>query len=79
MEAKLITVCRLRDLGIVDNDGLLADFKCNTNQTYAILQSLIKIMNGGPARIKEYLDMGIRNVFPDMIVYHIILKHHSSL
>ena len=72
-----VTVCKLRDLGIVDNEGRLTDFQCNPNQAKVLLSRLLYVLNG--SGIADYLIMGQRTTFPDNVVYHILRTHEKVL
>jgi hypothetical protein len=78
------TICELRDIGIVSNDGTIPGYGISDSQTVHVLKEVMHILSRYTA--DEYLDENamesgrtIYMPFPDYIIYKIIRDHREKL
>lgn len=72
-----VSICKLRNLNIVRNDGTLVDYKYTADQSTLIIQCLRKTLQ--QYNVKDYLRTPCNLPYPDCIVRQIIRNHQASL
>lgn len=82
--AKGYTICELRDVGIVSDDGTIPGYGMSEAQTMHVIKAIMHILARDTA--DEYLSENamesgrtIYMPFPDYIIYQIIRDHREKL
>ena len=73
----MISICALRDMNIINNDGTLTDYKYTVDQSALIIRRLRDILQRHT--IHEYLRTPGNLPYPDCIARQIIRKHQQAL
>ena len=72
-----VSICKLRNLNIVRDDGTLVDYTYTADQSALIIQSLRRTLQ--KYNLLEYLRTPCNLPYPDCIVRQIIRKHRDVL
>jgi hypothetical protein len=72
-----VSICKLRNLKIVNNDGTLVDYQYTDAQSSLIIAKLLQTLK--TYTIGEYLGSPGHMPYPDCIVRQIIRKHREEL
>jgi len=71
------SICKLRNLNIVSNDGTLVDFKYTADQSAIIIRNLRNVLQ--KYTILDYLNTPGNLPYPDCIVRQILRQHKDML
>ncbi len=72
-----VSICKLRNLNIVRNDGTLVDYTYTADQSALVIHCLRETLR--KYSISEYLRTPGSRPYPDCIVRQIIRKHRDIL
>jgi len=81
-----MNISKLCDIGMLNSDGKLSDYKdLNNAQTLEVIKRILKVANGGPEHIREYLQMNssagrtLLQHFPEFVVHDIMKRYHAKM